>query len=500
MKLKLSNIYIAFVILFLSFSIYGQQANNWTYVPYNLDDAIKHLKKSIHPAVQKEWIAKSQEELGNNTNFESLEIYISEKWLTPNSKLLSYMEINSKRNNAHTKNILLAFHHYLNDPDVNLQKFLTTDALTSKFVPPIFDSYSKMNLAKFLLQGYNVYNFPICDDDNPITFNYIEKNKKIQLVTKSYEIIPNMIVDGIDNTENNGFCDFIKIQVGNKLGLINNKGKLLLPVEFDCLSRLEKNEFITRKEETWFRYKFDESNSFNKVDFSEGVRDYFYKTIPISQENFIFCPCFSVDNLNSESIPQDDKKAFVEIKSGEELFEPSSDLSFSRLGDEQFVAIFRKNNKKGIINVKTKEILIPFEYDNFWKDGYYTEEKYIIAKKGNKWGIISDKNQLLIPFNYDAIDGVQPSLTLKKEVVFCLQNNKWGLVDWSGNVIIPFMYDGYYKYIYRDKENEYVIFKQNIPKEKHGAVDYSNKVIAPFIFDSADAVKIYIKNENQKNK
>jgi hypothetical protein len=131
-----------------------------------------------------------------------------------------------------------------------------------------------------------------------------------------------------------------------------------------------------------------------------------------------------------------------------------------------------------------------------------------MGNKNKKWGIVSDKNQPCVPFDYDAISKLEQSVILKKDVVFCLQNNKWGLVDLSGKEIIPFTYDNY-GYIYKDGQRELVIFTKNTPNSnptvifptaKYGAVDYSNNIIVPFIFDSTGQLVKHLYDEKHKNK
>ena len=497
MKLKLSNIYIAFIILLLSFSIYGQQANNWTYVPNNLDDAIKHLKKSIHPAVQKEWIAKSQEELENNTNFESLVIYISEKWLTPNSKLLSYMKINSKRNNAHAKNILLAFHHYLNNPDENLQIFLTSEALTSKFLPPSIVLDNPIKISKFLLQGYNVYNFPICDDANPINFNYFEKNKKIQLVTKLYEIIPNMIFDGIDNMQNSGYCDFIKIQVGNKLGLINNNGKIILKPVYDCIEKTSHG-FKVKNNNLWTRLDVDEETKLLKeVPLKHEDETAYTLEINGNESSIISCECESIEDLNSKDLVDIEiyeinrKIALVEVETGKEIYPINRDLHYwgpmESFKGTPLVVAYRRNGKKGWVNLVTNKEVIPFEYDDLDMQSLgYGSLEYFQAKRDGKWGLISTQNEVKLPFLFDRISYISVSRKLNKKIVTCSKNDKWGFIDLEGNMIIPFIYEDA-RDIFEDKlGKEYFICKNN---GKYGAVDSTNLIKVPFNYEHPYQVK-----------
>lgn len=503
MKLKLLNIYIAFIILFLSFATYGQQANDASYIPYDITDCLQYLKKTLHPKTVEEFKKIQKQNYSSSPYSVGLEEYISENWLKDKQgKLFLFMKSNNPKSSNHAPTIVRAFIESLKNVNFNIKNYLENNAEYPEGFPLSDEEYNaKLNLANFYMKGYHFSKIEGDGDVKP-QFLVMEKEGKFGFITFDFKILVEPNLDGFEKFLVSERRYTLRIKKGNKLGLVNQNGELLLPVEFDCLSwvaRMEENEFISRKEQVWYRYNFDENNSIKKVDFSESVNSNFYRRVPTLEQNFISCDCFSAEDINNEGFSKDNKNTLVEVKTGKEVFEPSINLSFSQLGNEPLVAVFRKNNKMGIVNVKTKEILIPFEYDNFWELNGNNEGKYVMAEKNKKWGIVSDKNQPCVPFSYDAIGKLMSSLTLKKEVIFCLQNNKWGLVDLAGNVIIPFMYDGYDR-IFSDGQKDYVIFYQGLTNRQYGAVDISNKIIAPFTFNSEDQLRDYLYNERQKNK
>ncbi|WP_447608734.1 WG repeat-containing protein [Chryseobacterium sp. M5A1_1a] len=90
-----------------------------------------------------------------------------------------------------------------------------------------------------------------------------------------------------------------------------------------------------------------------------------------------------------------------------------------------------KNDLSGIVNDKN-EILIPIEYEDL--DPMYST--LIAAKKNGKKGIIDIHNKILVPFQYDEIYGFH--LVKKKNQYYSLVRvgDQWGVIDQSGKYIV----------------------------------------------------------------
>lgn len=109
-------------------------------------------------------------------------------------------------------------------------------------------------------------------------------------------------------------------------------------------------------------------------------------------------------------------------------------------------------------------------------DGYDCQEgQPIKAKKDNKYGFISQKGEVLIPFVYD---GSRPFYNGTAAVK---KGEHWGIIDEQGQQIIPFLYD--YAFAFHDglaqvKKGQY-----------YGYINREGDEVIPFIYTSSDNFK-----------
>lgn len=105
----------------------------------------------------------------------------------------------------------------------------------------------------------------------------------------------------------------------------------------------------------------------------------------------------------------------------------------------KYAIVMNSDFQKGIIEIMTNQITIPFgEYDNF---KYYN--KILIAGKKSLKGLITPTGNLITPIQYKWISGVEYGLIrviiekeIGKEVI-----QKWGMIDCQGNEVFPVIYD-----------------------------------------------------------
>ena len=87
-------------------------------------------------------------------------------------------------------------------------------------------------------------------------------------------------------------------------------------------------------------------------------------------------------------------------------FEGNERLPFKYTSVEEFRNGFSKSvldGKVGVINTKCK-VTVPFKYTNL---KYTGDNKYFVAKKSEKWGIITSRGEELTPFIYDEVFDVK---------------------------------------------------------------------------------------------
>ncbi len=135
----------------------------------------------------------------------------------------------------------------------------------------------------------------------------------------------------------------------------------------------------------------------------------------------------------------------------------------------------KKGNEWGVINTK-QELLIPFSYDNIVKQFYNYSLKdstnrvnlslVKANKKGLGWGIISTKDLGTIPFIFDSIDiirlpdFVRPSDTVTQQKLFFKvknEQNQWGIMD----IYSKWLVFCQYAKIESDKKNGFKLYKDD---------------------------------------
>lgn len=104
--------------------------------------------------------------------------------------------------------------------------------------------------------------------------------------------------------------------------------------------------------------------------------------------------------------------------------------------DEHGMILAQKNGKGGFIDIN-ENILIPFDYDAV---GVFSEcvELAPVIKDG-KQGFINRKGEIVIPLEYDALSYVTYFYEPGEAIV--IKNGKYGVIDSQNNIIIPFEHD-----------------------------------------------------------
>lgn len=109
------------------------------------------------------------------------------------------------------------------------------------------------------------------------------------------------------------------------------------------------------------------------------------------------------------------------------------------LVDTQYSIVMNSEYQKGIIEIMTNQMTIPFgEYDNF---NYY--KKVLTARKKLLKGLITPTGNQITPIQYRWISGVEYGLlrVIIEEKTDDVVIKRWGLVDVQGNEILPAIYD-----------------------------------------------------------
>lgn len=212
----------------------------------------------------------------------------------------------------------------------------------------------------------------------------------------------------------------------NRVGYVDQQGKLVIPFEYDGIMEGEGGEGIT----------------FN--DFSEGL------AAVVKNEKYGF-----IDTKGKVVIPLD--------------YDWVSDFS-------EGLAVVRVNERYGAID-KTGKVVIPVKYGSLgdFNEGF-AFATYASQDMDYKYGLIDKNNKEVIPFMYQQMGNFSEGL------VAVQKEGKWGYVNKENKPVIAIDLD--YEQV-NDFSNGLAAvfdFEQNSDNMKYGYIDKTGKLVIPMSF------------------
>lgn len=368
------------------------------------------------------------------------------------------------------------------------------DTLNKLILPIKFDYirdyadviYTQSNnlLDLFDFSGKQITNFKAKDID------YFTDNRTIvTLQNNNSFIIDNygkIILDPIKNHRFEkviGSDSYIILNtISNKKGLINSKGDYTIQCKYDDISNYKS--FFIVKDKSKFGL-VTKNDSILKPVIYDGIYPVNYKEDhhfqnqllakkenlegiinPFSENEIIPILYKDVDDFSDYYIVTTlENKNGLFSENGDRII--SEDCEFYNVSPDKIFAT--KNNKKYLLTITGKtysEIEIPV--DEFAKNGPFSngfaKSNFQIFKNGNKYGVISNKNEIVIACEYDAIKNIYSTseFIVKKD-------NKYGVVKAKNEIKLEIKYDSY------QIIKEYIRFEIKNPKTKKAyMINYSS--------------------------
>jgi WG containing repeat len=191
-----------------------------------------------------------------------------------------------------------------------------------------------------------------------------------------------------------------------KLGLIDDKGNILLPIEFGSIQQVDSLSFLTTDSRTGYKqhiFNVEKGHVFNdSVMISYSQSD--LNTILATKKDAQFAKK-GVANVKGEWIfPLEFKE--VELA----YLTPKFEKSY-----ESGVLLKNQKNKWGLYHLQKNKPILPFEYDNILCHTFSHEENqslkmvndihqfetFILAKKNNKWQLLNSQGKPLKNGTFD---------------------------------------------------------------------------------------------------
>ena len=228
----------------------------------------------------------------------------------------------------------------------------------------------------------------------------VSLNKKTLVINKlGKNIIPQ------DHSFYNGGDDFVTIKKNNYYGLIDYKGKIVVPALYDLIYCIPKTKLIKVWKANRVGYLNNNGKEVINLNYS-SLGDYVFNNPILAEKNR--------------------KWGYIDINN-KEVISFKYDQAF---GFKEERARVQKNNKWGFINNNGEEIIsIIYDQVDDFSDGFAGVEL------NKKWGFIDYKGKLVIPTIYDSTS------EFKNGLVKVSINNKWGVVNKKGEIIIPIIFE-----------------------------------------------------------
>ena len=188
---------------------------------------------------------------------------------------------------------------------------------------------------------------------------------------------------------------YFPVSKNNKVGYINTKGQLVIPIKYDYL-----------------------------VDYLEDKYNEVWAN-PVVNDRIVVRKNGKYGIINTENkviMPFTNKYAFID--------QPSEGMSLVR--DHSY--------KIGLIDKNGKEVIAP-KYEGSLGNygGYYGFREGLVGMyDGKKWGFITKTGKVAVPFIYDEIRPFSEGLAGVSK------NGKWGFINGANKTIIPFNYSDEY--------------------------------------------------------
>ena len=234
------------------------------------------------------------------------------------------------------------------------------------------------------------------------------------------------------------------VQKKNKQGVVDSLGNVVVPLEYEYISFMDKDR-INISKEIWEKEALVNMRGEWIVKFGRFNR---------------------IDELSQNRMAVRDGHKWGYIDRDGKVVIP---LKYNRAETfSEGVATVRIGKNHGCVDLDGN-LVIPMIYDEILS----SKQGLMAAQKGDKWGFINQKNETVIPFKYRRVTSFGSTI-YKQGTTEVLDEKGYGIIDINGKEIIPCLYNGIIW------EKGFYLVKKN---KKWGVMDESGNVVHSFIYD-----------------
>ncbi len=289
----------------------------------------------------------------------------------------------------------------------------------------------------FDLKGEEIVPF---EYDNDGIYQYsgiglrVTKNKKRGIVDPKGNILVPVIYDDVSTLYETGFSSFIKVSSGKNSGIVNLKGEVVIPLNFEWVGT-EQNLFKVATHEPDRKFGLYDKNGKQVVP-----ADYQWITRTATENSKIivlksYDRSYNFLNERNEMVLAENFNDYGYLHDEDLLLNPFSS------GGKYLIYVKGKDGKYGMINEMTGTLDIPFVYDEIMQHFSGRSHSFYSVRKGRKFGLVNEKNEVVIPIIYDDIniDLVGDGRDSNYQVIVA-KRKQYGTVNLMNEVQIPFEY------------------------------------------------------------
>lgn len=282
----------------------------------------------------------------------------------------------------------------------------------------------------------------------------VSKDGKYGLLDKAGKLIVPITYDALDTFVGDGLENFIQIKIGKKYGVVDYNGKVVIPAEFEHVG--------------------DERQFFRVVTFDRKFGLYEKNGKLLVPAEYDWIGKSHTQGSKLLILRKGNDYQFMDTNNRMVLSVPVSSYGYvldqeNLLNDDSFrhqylLYVKGKDGKMGAINETSGELAIPIVYDAILQKKEGSLHMYYTVKKGAKYGLVDERGQVILPFQYDKISldligGDLDDRRDEKMNVVVAKNGKMGTVDLKGQAIIPLIYSDLqrisYTGLYKAKTGKY---------------------------------------------
>lgn len=300
----------------------------------------------------------------------------------------------------------------------------------------------------------------------------VTKDKKKGVIDPDGNMIVPAIYDDVSTLYASGFERFLQVKSDGRSGVVNLKGEVVIPVIFGWVGT-KKDYFMVQNPEP--------DNTIGLYDKEGKVvvpAEYQWITTSATGAGKLMIlkkedESFNFLNAKNELILQEHVSDYGYVLNQHNLLNPFSSTK------HYLLYLKNKKGKFGMLNEMTGTLDIPMMYDNILQRFENKGHIYYSVQKGKKYGLINEKNEVVIPFVYDDIclDFVSAGGFDDTCQIVVAKGRSYGTVNLQNEIQIPFQYSDL------KRLSVIAIFKAKKKGKQYRIINAKNEPITNDFFD-----------------